>query len=190
MLIAVEGMDGVGKTTTGKLLAQRLGFTFIEKSMHLLFDEENNFDNYIKLRDIINNHPDEVIRAWFYGLNNIICGNKAKMENVVTDRHFLSNYFWCGSKNSEPIFECLIELIGKPALTVLLYAEIKTVKDRIFNRNNRDKDIFKADMAPMAVEKMESFLVRYHMPHIKIDTTHLTVEQVVDIIEAEVKKLI
>lgn len=29
--IAIEGMDGVGKTTTCKLLAERLGYKFIEK---------------------------------------------------------------------------------------------------------------------------------------------------------------
>ena len=30
--IAIEGMDGVGKTTTCKLLAERLGYKFIEKN--------------------------------------------------------------------------------------------------------------------------------------------------------------
>lgn len=30
--IAIEGMDGVGKTTASKLLAKRLGYKFIDKT--------------------------------------------------------------------------------------------------------------------------------------------------------------
>ena len=42
--IAIEGMDGVGKTTTCKLLAERLGYKFIEKNLRFLFDENDEFD--------------------------------------------------------------------------------------------------------------------------------------------------
>jgi len=38
MHIAIEGMDGVGKTTVAKELARRLTFSFIEKPLHYLFE--------------------------------------------------------------------------------------------------------------------------------------------------------
>ena len=41
--IAIEGMDGVGKTTTCKLLAERLGYKFVEKNLRFLFDENDGF---------------------------------------------------------------------------------------------------------------------------------------------------
>ena len=48
--IAIEGMDGVGKTTTCKLLAERLGYKFIEKNLRFLFDDNDSFDNYYRAR--------------------------------------------------------------------------------------------------------------------------------------------
>ena len=35
--ISIEGMDGVGKSTTCKLLAEKLGYIFVEKPLHYLF---------------------------------------------------------------------------------------------------------------------------------------------------------
>ena len=47
MHIAIEGIDGVGKSTAAKNLAKRLDFTLVEKPLHFLFDEDGNEDNYI-----------------------------------------------------------------------------------------------------------------------------------------------
>ena len=38
--ISIEGFDGVGKTTISNIVAKELGFKFIEKPLHELFDEE------------------------------------------------------------------------------------------------------------------------------------------------------
>ena len=43
MIVAIEGMDGVGKTTACKLLAERLGYKFVEKNLHFLFDENDKY---------------------------------------------------------------------------------------------------------------------------------------------------
>lgn len=40
--ISIEGMDGVGKSTTCKLLAERLGYIFVEKPLHYLFDDSDD----------------------------------------------------------------------------------------------------------------------------------------------------
>ena len=123
MHIAIEGMDGIGKTTAGTRLAEKLHFRFIEKPLHYLFDSDDDFTNYIRIRDYINRQSDnDALRAWFYGLGNIFLYHRFKGENVITDRHILSNYWWCGGKTTEPIFECIINLIGKPDYTFLLWA--------------------------------------------------------------------
>ena len=55
MHIAIEGMDGVGKTTAARNLAKRLDFKIVEKPLHYMFDEEKGeFTNYIRIRDYIN----------------------------------------------------------------------------------------------------------------------------------------
>lgn len=38
MFIAIEGVDGVGKTTVARLLAEQLQCEFVEKPFHLLLD--------------------------------------------------------------------------------------------------------------------------------------------------------
>ena len=43
MHIAIEGMDGVGKTTAGKRLADQLHFKFVEKPLHYIFDSDEQF---------------------------------------------------------------------------------------------------------------------------------------------------
>ena len=99
--ISIEGMDGVGKSTTCKLLSERLGYKFVEKPLHYLFDEsEDKFDEYIRIRDQVNANPNRVFTSWFYGLGSIYMYEMFKDENIVTDRHFASNYAWSGSDNN------------------------------------------------------------------------------------------
>ena len=86
--ISVEGMDGVGKTTTCKLLAQKLGYIFIDKNLRFLFDEGKSYENYFRIRDKVNNSPDRLFTSWFYGLGNIYLHTMFKDKKVVTDRYF------------------------------------------------------------------------------------------------------
>lgn len=181
MHIAIEGMDGVGKTTAAHLLAARLGFRVVEKPLHYLIDEPGETTNYLRCRDYINQQTDnDALRAWFYGLGNLFLGHRFRGENVITDRHFLSNYYWCGGHQTEGIFQCLVELSGKPDYTFLLYASIEEGCKRIRGRDPDDPDIRKAALYDGSREKMEAFLSRYEMPYTAIDTTDLAPEQVVE----------
>ena len=183
MHIAIEGTDGVGKTTTCKILAEKLNYGFIEKPLHYLFDSENVFDNYLKIRDYVNNQQDnKVFTSWFYGLGNIFLYHKFKDVNIVTDRHLVSNYYWSGEESSKVVFDCLINLIGKPDYTFLLYAREEAVLKRLQNRDKRDPDLPKISLIREAYVKMENFLKDYDMRYRLIDTTELNVNKVVDII--------
>ena len=181
MHIAIEGMDGVGKTTAARNLAKRLNFKIVEKPLHYMFDEEGDITNYVRIRDYINEQVEnDILRAWFYGLGNIFLYHRFKNENIITDRHFVSNYYWCGTDETESIFECMVDLIGKPDFTFLLCASAEEGAKRIKNRDPNDPDIRKAKLYPAAREKMESFLKRYEMDYIAIDTTNLNPEEVVE----------
>ncbi len=180
MHIAIEGMDGVGKTTAARNLAKRLNFKIIEKPLHYMFDEESDFTNYVRIRDYINRQVEnDVLRAWFYGLGNIFLYHRFKDENIITDRHLVSNYYWCGSNETENIFKCMVELIGKPDFTFLLWTSVEEATKRIKTRNPNDPDLKKAQLYPTAKKKMESFLQRYEMDYVVIDTTALTAKEVV-----------
>ena len=180
MHIAIEGMDGVGKTTAARNLAEKLNFKIVEKPLHYMLDKEGDFTNYIWIRDYINlqveNH---ILRAWFYGLGNIFLYHRFKDENVITDRHFASNYFWCGYEETEKIFDLMVELIGRPDFTFLIYTTVEEAERRIRNRNPDDPDIKKAKLYPHSREKMEFFLKRSNTDYIAIDTTDLDPGKVV-----------
>ena len=53
--ISIEGMDGVGKSTTCKLLAEKLGYIFVEKPLHYLLDDsDDEVKQYQKVAKRIN----------------------------------------------------------------------------------------------------------------------------------------
>jgi len=179
--IAIEGVDGVGKTTICKLLAQKLNFKFVEKPLHYLFDSENEFENYLRIRDYVNSQGhNKVFTSWFYALGNIFLYHKFKNENIVTDRHFVSNFYWSGDESSKKVFDCMIELIGRPDFTFLLYAKEEVIRKRIIHRDTDDPDVRKAHLSQAAYIKMEKFLKDYKMKYKLIDTSELNANEVAE----------
>ena len=180
--IAIEGMDGVGKTTASKLLAKRLGYKFIDKNLRELFDDGNSYDNYIRIRDKVNASPDRLFTAWFYALGNIYLHTAHEKENIVTDRYFLSNYAWSGTANNDEVYDLLVKKLGFPDLTVILYADEHAILSRLRHRNELDSDIKKVILAKEKYEKMIYFCEKYKMPYMVIDTSNLSPEEVVEVI--------
>lgn len=180
--IAIEGMDGVGKTTASKLLAERLGYKFIDKNLRELFDDGNSYDNYIRIRDKVNASPDRLFTAWFYALGNIYLHTAHEKENIVTDRYFLSNYAWSGTENNDEVYDLLVKKLGFPDLTVILYADEHAILSRLRHRNELDSDIKKVILAKEKYEKMIYFCEKYKMPYMVIDTSNLSPEDVVEVI--------
>ena len=179
--ISIEGMDGVGKSTTCKLLSERLGYKFVEKPLHYLFDEsEEKFDEYIRIRDQVNANPNRVFTSWFYGLGSIYMYEMFKDENIVTDRHFASNYAWSGSDNNGEVYDLLIQKLGKPKLTVILYSPSETIVNRLISRDVNDSDIAKAKKSENIYRRMIDFCRKKELPYLMIDTSSLKPEEVVD----------
>lgn len=186
--ISIEGMDGVGKSTTCNLLAKKLGYKFVEKPLHYLFDNnEATFDEYIRIRDQVNANPNRVFTSWFYGLGSIYMYELFKNENIVTDRHFASNYAWSGSDDNNEVYDLLIQKLGAPKLTVILYSPSEIIINRLISRNKEDSDIKKAKKSEMIYQRMIEFCKNKNLPYIVIDTSNLTPDEVVDTILKELK---
>lgn len=187
--ISIEGMDGVGKSTTCKLLSERLGYKFVEKPLHYLFDEsEDKFNEYIRIRDQVNANPNRVFTSWFYGLGSIYMYEMFKDENIVTDRHFASNYAWSGADNNGEVYDLLIQKLGKPKLTVILYSPSETIVNRLISRDKNDSDIVKAKKSENIYKRMIDFCEMKKLPYLVIDTSNLRSEEVVDRIMEELDK--
>lgn len=178
--ISIEGMDGVGKTTTCKLLAEKLKFQFIEKPLHYLFDGEDSIENYQRIARDVNNNKNRDFTSMFYGMGSIYMYEKFQNSNIVTDRHLASNYAWSGVETNQDVFDILVKKLGSPKLTVILYAPSDVIINRLRARDKNDKDIERVKNSEKIYRKMKDFCEKYHFPYLVIDTSNLNVEQVVD----------
>ena len=186
--ISIEGMDGVGKSTTCKLLAKILGYTFVEKPLHYLFDDsEKDITQYQKIAARVNSNDNRDFTAWYWGLNNIYLYEKFKDQNIVTDRHIVSNYCWSGTEYNKDIYNLILKKIGKPTLTVILYAKPKTIINRLKSRNINDSDLNKIKLSEKTYERMIYFCEIKKLNYIIVDTTNKKVEEVVDEILKHIK---
>lgn len=188
MHIAIEGMDGVGKTSIGRKVAEKLGFEFVEKPLHYLFDQNGSLENYMRISTSINEQDDKLLKLWFYGLGNIYIKSNWKGKNVVTDRHLVSNYFWNCDEKIEEAFKTLMNYASIPEITFLLYAQPEVRLKRIVERNPLDKDADNVNLYPGAYDKMKKFLEENDMDYVVIDTSHTTSDEASDIIVKYIKE--
>lgn len=179
MHIAIEGFDGVGKTTICKILAEKLNLKFVEKPLHCLLPYDNKIEAYRQIAREVNEILNRNFTAWFYGLSNMYLYQKFKNENIITDRHIVSNYCWSGTKNNLDIYKLLIEKMGKPDLTIILYAKAITICKRLRTRNQYDKDLKKTYLVAKSYEKMIYFCEIMKLNYVVIDTNNLSVDEVV-----------
>ena len=188
--ISIEGMDGVGKSTTCKILAERLGYEFVEKPLHYLFDDsDNEIKQYQKIAKRVNSNPNRTFTAWYYGLNNIYLYEKFKDKNIVTDRHIVSNYCWSGTKDNMDIYNLILKKIVKPKLTIILYATPEAILKRLKHRDINDSDINKVNLSEKAYERMIYFCETKKLEYLVIDTSNKTPEETVDLIMKRIGEL-
>lgn len=179
--ISIEGMDGVGKSTTCKLLAKKLGYKFVEKPLHyILDDDEEDVTQYQRVAKIVNANSNRNFTAWYYGLNNIYLYERFKDQDVVTDRHIVSNYCWSGSDYNDDIYDLILKKIGKPKLTVILYARPEEILKRLKHRDINDSDISKVSKSEKAYERMIYFCEKKKLEYMVVDTENKSPDMIVE----------
>lgn len=190
MIIAIEGMDGVGKTTISKKLANDLKYIYVDKPLHYLLPGDEEVA-YLQLNSILRKMydlEDPVIKAWMIGLGNLYSCRYFKNRNIILDRHLVSNYFWNGTQESDEVFKSIIKLIGTPDITILLYASLETRKHRLCLRNKNDRDIYDSEIMVEGYDKMKQFLEKFEIPYIQIDTDDKSEEEVYQLIIEKISK--
>lgn len=192
MKIAIEGMDGVGKTTIAKKIAIDFNFKYVDKPLHYLVSKDEA-EGYKQLDVMLRNMyelNDPVIKSWMIGLGNIYSIRQFNNENIVLDRHLVSNYFWNGDKESDVVFKSMIDIIGKPDMTILLWATPKTRRERMFLRDNKDRDLSDPEIWVNGYDKMKEFLDKFEIPYIPINTEGRDENEVYKIIKEKIEQYI
>lgn len=181
MRIAIEGMDGTGKTTVAKYIAKELNYDYVTKPFTFLFDKFGFNEQQIKdIEWSLYETYDEALISSFYGLGLLYGTRVLSYENIIYDRHFVSNYYWHGNDETEELHNKFIELCGKPDLTILLKASTNTRMKRIAKRDAKDRDIDNSAMYDDGYDKMIKFLNDKNFNYLIIDTENMTIEEVIE----------
>ena len=191
MLIAIEGMDGVGKTTIAKYISEKYDYKFIEKPLHFFYNDgaETGYSDFMNVAVKLYDVEDSYLRLWYFSLGNLYVSRMLNKQNVVVDRHLVSNYYWNCNAESEFVFKTLLDACGVPDLTILLHASVETRMQRLKKRNINDPDLFDSDKKKYGYDKMLYVLNKYNIPYVLIDTENKTIKEVEQMIDAEMEKL-
>lgn len=177
MHIAIEGMDGVGKTSQAKAVAKRLNCEFIAKSFHEMNDPSGKYDNFVTIQQ----YTDNEVKGQ-YGLRQNYFLKKIRGIDFVTDRFYISNYWSREADFSIQYFDDISMQWGVPDLMIILYAEPDILYKRIFDRNPKDKDLWKPKLAEHAYGLMQDFVKKRQFSVLVINTSNLEFDETTEII--------
>lgn len=191
MKIVIDGMDGVGKSTIARILADKYGYEYIDRPIQRMFGfKDINDEESRKFEERLNNifnRENSIIKAWLTGLGNIYSLASPEKENIIIDRNILSNYFWNGTNENEGIYKSIMQVTGIPEVTIVLYASVKTRIERIKERDKTDIDLEDPDVYKDGYEKMSMFLRKHKIPYIAINTENKNIDEVISEIESKVE---
>ena len=180
--IVLEGSDGSGKTTVGKLLAESMGAEYMKtpgeeyKASRLYIDS--------------NAHPDA--RLLFYLSSVVDASNKIAQilpeKPVVCDRYVWSSliphsvYYHQPLNAIEAMFEPVRRRVIQPSHTILLQVDESEQRARITHRSNgihtaSDKACLNGNASKLR-EVYEKIALRDAW--VRINTTHKSIDAVMD----------
>ena len=158
--IVLEGLDGTGKTTAGKLLAQKLGGVFLTTPS----------PEIRKIRDRLLPHFHEVQEAHhlFY-LSTVFAAVKRIREyrnqniSVVLDRYFLSTEVYATQRGSLISLESLADALPQPDFTFYFQLPNALRAERLHKRGTTAGDLESIETS-FSMGIQQGYQNRKHLP--------------------------
>ena len=180
MIISIEGLDGVGKSTLASSLSKEFKMPVISKPIKSLLeftsDESKNITN-----KIYKNYSKN-LQAMYYLLGYLSALEDGKKESYILDRGFISTYYFSCDEENIKLFDFFASNYGFPELTILLYASIDERIKRITNRNSIDEDLMRERIYKDSYDKYFEAIRRYNISHIAINTEKMSESEVTSIV--------
>lgn len=184
MFIAVEGIDGAGKTSLCKILANKLNCEYSGQkalSTYMCMSDKQYLHYCHNYRNAVN--ADENSMLMLYSLSCYLAGRK---QHVVCDRHLATVFFWYGNINTLFVAETIYKLTKKPDLTIILnvasHTAINRIKKKLENKliniYEAERDLKKAEKANTFVSSISYFLEYFNLPYIIIDTNNKSMDKI------------
>lgn len=183
MKIVIEGMDGVGKSSVAKILAEKIGAKYVDGLMKGFLKESGLSDEDINVVkhaiDISTDNENSIIRTWMYGFANVF-NLLHYEEDLVIDRHCLTTYFYNGDDESKDIYKFMQTIAGKPDLIIILRASEETRRQRICGRDVNDSDLLSEKKMCYGYDEIESAAKYLELNYAIVDTDDKDMNQVID----------
>ncbi|SEB43623.1 shikimate kinase [Paenibacillus sp. GP183] len=157
--VILVGFMGTGKSTVGKLLAKRLGWTFID------MDERIEKEQRMPIRELFRIHGE----SYFRDLET-----KALSAQLDADQQIVAT--GGGAVLAEENRSCMLDNGWVIALT----ANPDTIISRVSRDQNRP--LLQGNLQERVNTLLEERKHAYEFAHVTIDTTHLNTDQIVDLI--------
>lgn len=174
MRIAIDGMDGVGKTSVAKLLGKELNYPVYEQKLIEKIGMDPEF--YKKLVKYIRKSNNKTISPIFFMLKSLLDNEE---ENVIAVRSIVSMYYFEHNNITPELINSILTTGIVPDLIILLYAPVEERINRIRKRNEYDSDLTNIEALNDGYDIMLDFIKTYNLPYIGIDTTNRSLDNVV-----------
>lgn len=176
MFIAIEGMDGVGKTSVAKKLALRLDAIYM-KTPPTCLDE---------VRSVFTDSSDRLAQYHFFISSVLIVSEQIdsilETRSVVCDRYYYTT-LTAYKESIETMYPCLWENIDhitnhfvEPDYAFILTADTTTRKKRMSSRNQLTRDDVES-LDPKIAEKQIEAYNQFDLK--RIETSNCSIEEVV-----------
>lgn len=184
MIITIDGLDGSGKSSLARKLAQRLNFNYIDKPIYQLFgvfgDDNLLYNQIYQMQDAVYNKTNsDKLKTWFTGMSLLYIKEVFDKKNIIIDRGLLSCYAFNGNATSDKVFDLLIQFGVWFDMSIFLYVSPEVRKQRLIKRNPNDPDLSFDKIMNLKYDTIKSFLKSHdELPIITIDTDVLTEQEV------------
>ena len=158
MNISLIGMMGSGKTTIGKLLSEKLNFTFIDTDLKIV-EQEN-----CSINDIFRIKGEEYFRE---------IESKVLIKTLKNDNQIISTGGGIIKKDEN------IELLKEKSVVIYLEADDKTLYKRV--KNNKERPLLNVDnMQEKITTLLKERNEKYKQAHCTILTTNKEQNEIVN----------
>lgn len=174
MIVAFEGMDGVGKSTAASMFAEKTNFEHDpQRIMTILGITREMFD---KLSYVCRISQNKLLSSFFYTFRCML-DNESEKDTVV-ERTMISTYYFEHNKIDPKFWDFFMSFDVVPELTFLLYASPETRFNRIKQRDPNDKDLKDQEALFDGYNIMLDFIYKYNIPYIGINTEIYNAEDI------------
>ncbi len=153
MKIFLLGLTGAGKSTVGKLLANKLGYPFID------LDEVIKYETKRTIEDIFAKEGEEYFRK---------LENKYLKKVASVDRRVIA------TGGGTPCYHDSMDFIKRSGLSLFLYTPLELVTERLFNSDPSNRPMLKGkskeELHQFLSDKLNERLPFYSRADFSIDT--------------------